>query len=203
MEAVLPRHSSHRDSASGHDRIGPLADVNVLGIRWLAAEAHGQRSVQPEFVTAVGPMLGSLSESDQLRAASLPFLLVDLRFHDPEWWEGYSEAKPNSAPTPAHDTTISLTRSALVLAWHTARVDRHAALLMLGLSPQVADLIAALHLQDIDHIAAIHSHELRPRWARQTIIWRQLLGTAIREAEFQPMLRLHCLGLVARDLINA
>ena len=131
-----------------------------------------------------------------------------MRLTDLDWWQRVaahtatsSDRSPWLTPLPPKLTT-KLARSTLVLAWHTARVDQQAALLLLGLSRPVADLIARLHLPDVDRISERHYHQLRPRWGSHPSVWKHLLDasrTSDQTASAAFVLR--GLQLVAGDLV--
>jgi len=89
-----------------------------------------------------------------------------------------------------------------MLAWHTARTDADSALVLLGISPLVAEAISTLRLQDIDRIADRHYRRLRPRWEDRPAVWRQLL-TCSRETDVDAAHEfvLHALQLTAAGAI--
>jgi hypothetical protein len=166
------------------DRIGPLADVNSQSLRWLIKVSSHPKHAESDFLGAISGRLCALSAAERNYAARFPFLLVDLRLRDLDWWQHVAShtatalsRSPWLTPLPPKLTT-KLARSTLVLAWHTARVDQEAALLLLGLSRPVADLIAGLHLPDVDRISERHYQYLRPRWDNQPSVWKHLLDAS-------------------------
>jgi hypothetical protein len=194
-----------------HNRIGPLTDVNTLCLQWLIDEAKNAESTNAAFFRELDESLSTLSDAGLIHAAQVPLLLIDLHFQDNEWWidhapqrSGSTSSRAVSLPAPENTAAIGLARSTLVLAWHTARVDRDAALVMLGLSPTVADVFTQLHLQEIDSLSARHHQELQPRWARCTALWKTILTSAsARDASQAHALALQCLSLVAGDILIA
>lgn len=125
-----------------------------------------------------------LDTPSRKRAARCPFLLVDARFQNEAWWHWAKTSRPHIGkdassliPLPA-SIAKDLMYETLVLAWHTARSDSRAASVLLAMSPKVAATLARLGLQDIHHIAAHHSHYLRPRWEDLPLFWRHLLIAA-------------------------
>lgn len=71
----------------------------------------------------------------------------------------------------------------------------------LGMSPSVAELIAALTPQQIRAIAAHESQGIRVRWADDPQFWRDLLASAkAGEDEKLAELHLHAKLLVCREL---
>jgi hypothetical protein len=75
--------------------------------------------------------------------------------------------------------TIDIRRQILTYAWHLARSQGSAARLLLGMSGQCAELIAACTLRQVTEIAANHPDWLQPRWPGHVRVWRELLTTAI------------------------
>jgi len=202
--------SSTRQSRASRraDRIGPLADVNAQSLRWLIKVSSHPKHVESEFLGEISGRLCALSTAERSYAARFPFLLVDMRLTDLDWWQHVaartatlSNRSPWLTQLPPRLTT-KLARTTLVLAWHTARVDQQAALLLLGLSRPVAEVIARLHLPDVDRISERHYQQLRPRWDSQPSVWKHLLdasrtGDQTASAAFV----LRGLQLVAGDLV--
>ena len=79
---------------------------------------------------------------------------------DPTWLAPF--------PRPA---AVKLARSTLVLAWHTVRTNLDAAVVLLGIAPSVAEIIAKPHLQDLDRIAERQYRHVRPRWEDRPAVW--------------------------------
>jgi len=75
--------------------------------------------------------------------------------------------------------TIPVTRLVFTLGWHLARSDAAAARLLLGMSGQCAQLIAACTLRHIIQLAESESHWLEPRWPDRVTVWRELLSAAL------------------------
>lgn len=204
IESSAQRHGASRRA----DRIGPLADVNAQSLRWLIRVSSHPKHMESEFLGNISGRLCALSTAERSFAARFPFLLVDMRLTDLDWWQRVVAHTATSsirstwlAPLPPRLTT-KLARSTLVLAWHTARVDQQAALLLLGISRPVADLIARLHLPDVDRISERHYQQLRPRWDNHPSVWKHLLDasrTGDQTASAAFILR--GLQLVAGDLV--
>jgi len=163
------------------ERIGPLSDVNAQCLRWLIKVSSHGRHAESGLLGEISGRLCALTTSERSHAARFPFLLVDMRFDDLEWWHRMGSQVGLAPPRPLwlsplpRKSTVGLARSTLVLAWHTARVDREAAVLLIGLSPPIASHLTRLHLQDLDRVAEKHYRHLRPRWSDQPSIWRHLL----------------------------
>jgi hypothetical protein len=119
------------------------------------------------------------------RIAGNPVLLMDLRFHDVEWWLWAT----NKAPRPIRarqaegnlkiEGATTLSREILVEACITSRSSPLAAKLAFGLKSRVLEVIADLPSSEIDRIAISHHDELQLRWADDAVFWRNLLQAAI------------------------
>jgi len=127
----------------------------------------------------------AMDETARVRIAGNPVLLVDLRFHDVEWWLWAT----NKAPRPIRarqaegnlkiEGATTLTREILVEACITSRSSPLAAKLVFGLKSAVLEVIADLPSSEIDRIAITHHDELQLRWADDAVFWRNLLQAAI------------------------
>jgi hypothetical protein len=160
-----------------HLNVGVLEAV----IRSIAAEAVGQIEVSRRHK---GLWL-AMDAAACARIAGNPVLLMDLRFHDLEWWLWAT----NKAPRPIRarhaegnfkiEGATTLTREILVEACITSRSSPLAAKLVFGLKPSVLEVIADLPSSEIDRIAISHHDELQLRWPDDVVFWRNLLQAAI------------------------
>ena len=64
----------------------------------------------------------------------------------------------------------------MTLALHLAKSERESALVLLGLTPEVADLLAHRGIHEIELLTELGCRLLRPRWADQPAVWRHLLA---------------------------
>lgn len=88
-----------------------------------------------------------------------------------------------------------------MFAWQTARWDRTAAQMFLGMSSSVTDVIAALTPQQIRIIAAREPRAIRVRWADDPPLWRDLLAAASTgDQKRLATLHLHAKLLLASEL---
>lgn len=150
-----------------------------------------------------------LDEAARHRAARCPYLLVEMRFEDATWWENAKRdsMKPTPNPTVLPSGTAGLGRAlandALNLAWWTARSDQRTAMLLFGLDPRVAAVIAALSPVEVRRITARSGNQLRPRWENNRGIWRDLLSAAI-SADEEALTDIHLYGiqLLGGDLLS-
>jgi hypothetical protein len=162
-----------------------------------------------DVVTACQELWFGLDESALRSAAKCPFLLIDMRFENENWWREVGDGAnspdaKNSDPSvfPA-ETARELSAETLTLAWHTARLDQRIASQALGLAPGVVGIIASLGPREVQRIAARHSHQLRPRWESNPPFWEQLLRTAVGgNAASLSEFHLHGLQLLGGDLLD-
>src|SRR6185503_20101316 len=95
-----------------------------------------------------------------------------------------------------------LTQATLVLAWHMTRADAEATGIVFGMSREVAQVIAALGLSDIDTIAERQFRHVRPRWEQQPEVWRELLLAAHRDdADAMRAFVVHALQLLMGEVV--
>jgi hypothetical protein len=134
-------------------------------------------------------------------------LLLDVHFQHGDWWRSAADPSgpANTPPQPSFfpmAPAADLMREAMVLAWHVARSDCNVAQILLGLTPAVANTIAALAVRDLGRITGMHCQEIRPRWERHSSFWRRLLLAASSAHENSlHEVRLHGLQLLGGDLI--
>jgi hypothetical protein len=140
------------------------------------------------------------------RIAGNPVLLMDLRFHDVEWWLWAT----NKAPRPIRarhaegnfriEGATTLTREILVETCITSRSSPLAAKLVFGLKSGVLEVIADLSSSEIDRIATGHHDELQLRWADDAVFWRNLLHAAISGSDDEiAAVHMHSLQLLESE----
>lgn len=131
--------------------------------------------------------------------AMLPFILVDARFMDADWWRRVSaidlhqhgaRSDPNGLP---EDSSAELMQETLMFAWQTARWDRLAAQFLLGMSFRVANIIAGLTPQQVRTIAEREPQAVRIRWGDDPVFWQDLLSAASM-ADYQRLATLKLTG---------
>jgi|RhiMethySRZTD1v2_1073278.scaffolds.fasta_scaffold82407_6 hypothetical protein len=187
----------------------PLHEVNERCLDLIALVSKMDPEDAP--LAMVGPLRSLLRGTRPIvrrRAARQPFALVDMDFRDAEWWRAV-------ASNPAHiwkDRTwrnpspkraaVQLTQATLMLAWHMTRADIEATSVVFGMSHEVAQVIAALGLSDIETIADRQFRHVRPRWEQQPEIWRKLLMAAHRDdAEAMRDFVVHALQLLMGEVV--
>jgi hypothetical protein len=114
------------------------------------------------------------------RAARFPFVILDVCFANDEWWREVIDGRHPAAQTNGWPASVSeqLMSETLVFAWHTAKWDKSVARLSLGMSPGVAEQIAAQTPQQLASISAKHFGALRLRWHDDREFWARLLMAA-------------------------
>jgi hypothetical protein len=109
-------------------------------------------------------------------------ITVDVHFIDEAWWRSVL-LNPQGVPDelsglwPA-EAARQLMGEAPVSAWHTAKWDRQVARLVLGMVPQVVELVRDLTPQQLDAVAGLHAGALRLRWQEDGEFWTKLLTAA-------------------------
>jgi hypothetical protein len=167
----------------------PVAELNLLMLEILRAAASDSPRTPPRLVSGLQPMWLGLEEAAQLRLARCPYLLLDAGFAAPQRWAGLSfdSGVMDGAGQRAYFTStagVALVRRTLIFAWHLARSNRSSARLLLGMSAECAERIAASALKDLEALAELCPAWIVPRWEAQPAVWRQMLQAAIdgREA---------------------
>ena len=176
--AKLRPATLRRDSAS------PLREINTQCLQLLVGMARRPGDSSRDFIDEISGALCRLSAGAQAAASCFPFLLLDMRFRDHDWWREVIAHPTITRRSPTwlvpfpRQATVKLARTTLVLAWHTARTDRESATVLLGISPSVATLLAQVPLCEIDRIAERQFRHLRPRWEDRPAVWVQMLDSA-------------------------
>lgn len=156
-----------------------LSDVNESFLHLLVDGTTSPVIAVSESVTRLQELLRSRPDA-VVQAALAPVLLLNVEFQNQDWWTAVAR-EPSSrfgdriALFP-REKTVELTRTALMLAWHFARADRATCLALLGLSPSVIPIVAALRPKQVEQIAEHQHPSLRPRWEDHPSVWQQLLA---------------------------
>jgi hypothetical protein len=148
----------------------------------------------------------SLDLPAQRRLALCPYLLLDGGFSAPERWQRASAGGlgvMDGAGAGGYFSSragVALLRRTFVLAWHLARANALAARILLGMSPDCAERIAACPLAELEALAELGPVWVVPRWELQPHVWRQMLQAALadRAAGLRPV-QLRGLQLLASD----
>jgi hypothetical protein len=183
--------------------LAPVAEINEQLLERLRQMAHEQAPEAPRLVTLLREDWRRLNGVALRRLSGCPYLLLDAGFAQPQRWEWLASAGVMEASARggyfAGAGGVGLVRRTLVFAWHLARSNRVTARVILGLSAQSADRIAASRLADLEALAERAPGWIVPRWEQQPNVWRQLLAAGCRA---QPQLlrqaQLRGLQLLAR-----
>jgi len=179
----------------GHDSLELVYQLNERAFMLLTG-ASVQRELWSELD---GPAIR--------RAARFPFLVVDAHFTDEAWWRSVllNPQRSNSNEMSSlwrTDAARQLMSETLVFAWHTVKWDKRVARLSLGITPSVAELIAALAPHQLDIISAERCRALQLRWQDVPEFWTRLL-IAARDNDEESLVdsHLHAKPLLTGELI--
>jgi hypothetical protein len=143
------------------------------------------------------------------RAARLPFVILDVNFTNDVWWRSVSQSPEEpchyqlTPPMWPSEVARQLMGELLVFAWHTAKCDRRAARLSLGMSPGVVGNVAALTPQQLDIVSGRHSAALRLRWQGHADFWTRLVDASCSGDDLAlAEVRLHAKLLLSGELIS-
>lgn len=157
-----------------------VCQINEHLVSALSELAHHE-SASVGLVRQNADLLRCFDTAACRRAASIPVLLVDLHFHDEDWWRrtvrtnaSYQLGTRRSFSFPAGHAE-ELTRESLIVAWLSVQHARECAGLLFGMSAQVASVLAELTPRQLSRVAESSSHELRIRWQTTPTFWRKLL----------------------------
>jgi len=106
-----------------------------------------------------------------------------MEFTNLPWWEairkhpGRASAQPVRQGSFPRASAMQLGRATLMLVWHSLRADGRTACLF-GITPAVAEVIAAFSLTEMDRILEGRFRHVRPRWEDRPAVWYQLLLAA-------------------------
>jgi hypothetical protein len=188
--------------------LAPLQDVNARCIEMLVNAARAARPDMPTLVSHLQGLLRRTTPDMRARAARGAVLMVDMQFANLQWWQMLKDHPNRLAPVPAwrgafpRQASVQLARSALTLAWHSVRSDRHAACL-LGITPPVAELIASLSVTEIDQVVERRFRHVRPRWEDRPTVWRRLLLSAeVEDLRRARDFNVYSLQLLTADLLT-
>jgi hypothetical protein len=158
-----------------------LQEVNARLLDLLAFESKLTNEPRLPLAVELGDILWHMDSGTRARTAACPFLLVDAGFQDLQRWSRAgceTESVEDNAGWLLRPQALELAHMTFVLAWSLARSNRDTACVMLGLSPDCAEIVASLRLQDLQRIAISHSAWIRPRWEARPDIWHRLLQSA-------------------------
>jgi hypothetical protein len=169
-------------------QLAPIAEVNeqtLQILRTMATEPRGEGHCRalPRLVSTLREDWRRLDVKGQRRLSGCPYLLLDAQFSQSACWDqvlfaGVKDAPPRSGGYFTGRAGVALIRRSLLLAWHLARSNRLMATITLGLTPAVAERIAASRLNDLEAIAERTPPWIVPRWENRPAVWQQLMTAA-------------------------
>ena len=168
----------------------PVAEINGFMLEILRATAAVPGDASSRLVSAMRELWCGLHTGAQQRLAQCPYLLLDAGFACRERWERVALERgvmDGGGPRGyfASPQGVALVRRTLVFAWHLARSNRLTARVVLGMSAECAERIAASTLKDLEALAELSPAWVAPRWAQQPAIWRQLIQAALEGQDVQ------------------
>jgi hypothetical protein len=192
----------------GSETLESIAELNDQSLELLMEEARVcEMSTGHPLVADLRDLWLAMDEGARRRASYCPYLLVDSGFVYAQRWawvRGHQvRDQERIAQSKFFNSQRAITVSRLVLtyAWHLARSQNTAARLLLGMSAQCAEHIAACTLNQIHELAETHPEWLQPRWPGHLRVWRELLVTAISgESQALEQVRTRGLQLLAAEV---
>ena len=171
-----------RDSDVSAEVLESLRELNHRFLD-LATQPRDWGAARPWLPGAVSAQVAPLSAAQKSAAASCPYALFDLRFHDDRHWR--TRLRGADPPSVAEELgvdapTLEFVHLALFFAWHVAATTKLAAQLLLGMHEAT---IAAFRGATIDCLPALASTEaahLTARWNDCGAYWTALARTASR-----------------------
>ncbi len=157
--------------------LGSLRDLNHRFLDLAAARRDAGGGPWAELPSGVA----LLSSAQKRAAASCPYALFDVRFHDDSHWRArLQNGAPGSvadAPAPG-GAAAEFTELALFFAWHVASAGTLAAQLILGMNAHTAASLGGLTVTRLPALAAQELPNLRARWSECAAFWRALIDAA-------------------------
>jgi hypothetical protein len=192
-----------KDFWFGPDLVEPLVGVNVHCLELLRERVRrgaGEPRL-PRLLADLAPAWAALTDAAIASAARCPYALVEGSFADlARWRAGAVRESATAEVFFDQEQVTSLLHEVAVLAWHLARSHRHAARLMLGMTPASIDLVAGCTLRELQTIAQTHAFSIQPRWADRPAVWQHTLAAAAaRDAAALGQARLRGLQLLAAE----
>jgi hypothetical protein len=178
--------------------LAPLHDLNHRFLDLVGSRAGGFRQrdnlrLPEEAAARVTP----LTTAQRAAAASCPYALFDLRFHDDDHWRSRLglAGEWRVADEGAVERDIAdFVRLALFYAWHIATTTRLAAQLILGMNEHTVAAFRGVTLNCLPALVASEAANLTARWSDSDVYWPALLYAASR-ADVTRLRRIQLFGL--------
>jgi hypothetical protein len=138
----------------------PVAEINAFMLETLRATAAAEEHSSLRLVSGLRELWRELDAPAQQRLAHCPYLLLDAGFACRERWERPAPERGVMDGGGSHGyfaspRGVALVRRTLVFAWHLARSNRLPARVLLGMSAECAERIAASALRDLEALAEL------------------------------------------------
>jgi urease accessory protein UreF len=187
-----------------------FCEVNGRCIEMLVHAARHDSKQPFALVAELRAQLIRLDPRMRQRAAAHAFLLVDFEFSNADWWHAARAHSSRALRGPvwrgafARESALQLAVATLMFAWNSIRTDAASALVPLGMTRAVAEIIASLRFEQVDRIARKRFAYARPRWEDRPAVWRRLLAAVeANDAKAMGAFRLHAVQLLTGDLLPA
>jgi hypothetical protein len=184
-----------------------LQEANERCIEMLVHAARAEARDTFPLVNHLRPLLRELTPAALARAARTALLLVDMQLSNAAWWAHVQKHPNRPAPLPPvrgtfpRASAVPLGRTTVMFAWHAVRSDPVGSCL-LGVSSEVARIIASLSLTELDRVVERRFRYVRPRWEDRPSLWRALLLSAKSgDARRNRAINLRMIQLMTGDLL--
>ena len=143
----------------------------------------GDPRALPEILSIHRRLWMELEADARHRASQCPFVLADLQFGNGDWWKDARSGQRSDRGARGGAIfpwiiSMEMARGVLTVAWYTAREDICLAVLLIGMSAEVAEIVANFSLHELWRFADRHHDCVRPRHENQHAFWGRLLGAA-------------------------
>lgn len=157
-----------------------IRELNERCLELMVQLARSDFTPAPEALVANRALWTGLDATARHRAASYPFLLLDINFASAAWWRWAANPQclERKGAAVAHFPTkiaAELMRETTTLAWIIARSDQRLGTVLCGMAPAVARLFASFGTPDVERVATKHCRCLRLRYDDHPVFWRALL----------------------------
>lgn len=197
-------------SSIGSEIFESLVELNGQCLELLAEQALTPVGQGNLLLRQIADIWRTLDGNARMRAATCPYLLVDVGFSDPARWRWAGSQRIGDAMRFTYNAfftvprALTVARQVFIYAWHLAHSRSAAAQLLLGMPAHCIQLISACTLPQVHSLAERCPDWLRPRWPTRIKVWRELLlAAASGEIVALESARMHGLQLMAADCRNA
>jgi hypothetical protein len=182
-----------RSALLAPDCLDAIAKANLAFIELLRARASCSQAGMYGIATKTINRLVQLPPSQQVMLADCPYALFDLAYADARLWRTITQrpALPDLTPDNPNSKFV---RMAVFLTWHLSRSSDEAAILGLGMAPDVLRIWRGVELNALEEIASAAGASLTARFANHGIFWERLI-TSVVTRDISPSSSIRLLGL--------